>query len=162
MVFQNPNHQIFEKTVWNEQILMLKALDLVTSDTLQQCENALGKAGIKDLKDRNPFSLSHGQKRRLNVSSVIIHNPEVLLLDEPFIGQDNEGREFIRETVLEITERGGIALIVTHDPDFVSRYCDRIIFMEKGTILLDGLPSAVLERLKTIDYKEYTDVGAYH
>lgn len=158
-VFQNPNHQIFEKTVWNEQILTLKALDLVTSDTLQQCEASLEKAGINDLKDRNPFSLSHGQKRRLNVSSIIVHRPEVLLLDEPFIGQDMEGRNYIRETVLETTDRGGVALIVTHDPSFVRSHCDRAIFMEKGSILLDGSPSSVLERLETIGYKEYADLG---
>ena len=158
-VFQNPNHQIFEKTVWNEQILTLKALDLVTSETLQQCETALEKAGINDLKDRNPFSLSHGQKRRLNVSSIMVHKPEILLLDEPFIGQDTEGREFIKKTVIETVEREGIALIVTHNPNFVRSYCDRAIFMEKGSILLDGPSSSVLERLKTIGFKEFTDLG---
>ena len=159
MVFQNPNHQIFEKTVWNEQILTLKALDLDTSDLLQQCETSLERAGINSLKNRNPFSLSHGQKRRLNVSSIIVHSPEVLLLDEPFIGQDMEGREFITETVSETVERGGAALIVTHDPAFVRNHCNRAIFMENGSILLDGPPSSVLERLKSIDYKEYTDLG---
>ena len=158
-VFQNPNHQIFEKTVWNEQILTLKALDLDTFDLLQQAETSLENAGINDLKDRNPFSLSHGQKRRLNVSSIIVHKPEVLLLDEPFIGQDMEGRQFISETVSETTERGGAALIVTHDPTFVYNHCDRAIFMEDGSILLDGPPPSVLEHLKTIDYKEYADLG---
>jgi len=158
-VFQNPNHQIFEKTVWNEQILTLKALDLDTFDLLQQAETSLENAGIYNLKDRNPFSLSHGQKRRLNVSSIIVHKPEVLLLDEPFIGQDMDGRQFIREVVLETAERGGVALIVTHDPAFVRSHCDRVIFMENGSIFLDGPPSSVLERLKTIDYKEYTDLG---
>jgi energy-coupling factor transport system ATP-binding protein len=158
-VFQNPNHQIFEKTVWKEQILTIKALDLDTSDMLEQCETALEKACINDLKDRNPFSLSHGQKRRLNVSSVIVHGPEILLLDEPFIGQDIEGREYIQKTVLETTKRGGAAIIVTHEPGFVHNYCDRAIFMENGSILLDGIPPSVLNHLEAIDYKEYTDLG---
>jgi energy-coupling factor transport system ATP-binding protein len=161
MVFQNPNHQIFEKTVWKEQILTLKALDLDTSDSLQLCETALERAGINDLKDRNPFSLSHGQKRRLNMSSIIVHSPQVLLLDEPFIGQDMEGRRYIRETVSDIVERGGTVLIVTHDPTFVHNHCDRAIFMENGSILLDGPPSSVIERLKSIDYKEYADLGVH-
>jgi energy-coupling factor transport system ATP-binding protein len=158
-VFQNPNHQIFEKTVWNEQILTLKALDLDTSDMLEQCETALERAGINELQDRNPFSLSHGQKRRLNVSSIIVHSPEILLLDEPFIGQDVEGREFIKETVMKTTDRGGIALIVSHDSTFVGTYCNRVIFVENGSILLDGPPFSVLERLEHIGYKEYTDLG---
>ena len=160
-VFQNPNHQIFEKTVWKEQILTLNALDLITNDTLQQCEGLLEKAGIGDLKDRNPFSLSHGQKRRLNVSSTITHKPEVLLLDEPFIGQDVEGRDFIRENVFETTKTGGAAIIVTHDPSFVLHHCDRAIFMENGSILLDGSPSSVLERLESIGYKEFADLGVH-
>ncbi len=159
MVFQNPNHQIFEKTVWSEQILTIKSLDLDTSDLLELCETSLERAGIKGLRDRNPFSLSHGQKRRLNVSSIIVHSPEILLLDEPFIGQDAEGREFIKETVMETTERGGTALIVTHDPSFVRDHCNRVIFMENGSILLDGPPSSVLERLKSIGYEEYADLG---
>jgi energy-coupling factor transport system ATP-binding protein len=161
MVFQNPNHQIFERTVWNEQILTLKALDLDTADLLQHCETSLEKAGINDLKDRNPFSLSHGQKRRLNVSSIIVHGPEVLLLDEPFIGQDMQGREFIKENVSKTVERGGAALIVTHDSAFVHNHCDRAVFMENGTILLDGPPSSVLKRLKAIGYEEYTDLGVH-
>ncbi|KXH75865.1 MAG: hypothetical protein AM326_08485, partial [Candidatus Thorarchaeota archaeon SMTZ-45] len=158
-VFQNPNHQIFEKTVWNEQILTLESLNLVTPETLQKCEVSLDQAGIADLKDRNPFSLSHGQKRRLNVSSIAIHMPEVLLLDEPFIGQDVEGRKFIKETVFETINRGGAVLIITHDSNFVRNHCDRVIFMENGSILLDGSPTSVFERLVTIGYNEYIDSG---
>jgi energy-coupling factor transport system ATP-binding protein len=158
-VFQNPNHQIFEKTVWNEQILTIKALELDTSDMLEQSKTSLERAGLTGLNERNPFSLSHGQKRRLNVSSIIVHGPQILLLDEPFIGQDMEGREFIQETVMETVEQGGTALIVTHDPSFVRNQCDRVIFMENGSILLDGPPTSVFERLENIGYKEYVDLG---
>jgi len=158
MVFQNPNHQIFEKTVWNEQILTLKALELDTSDKLELSKASLERAGLTGLDERNPFSLSHGQKRRLNVSSIIVHGPEVLLLDEPFIGQDKEGRKFITEIVIKTVERGGAVLIVTHNPTFVRNQCDRIIFMESGSILLDGSPVQVFERLENIGYKEYASL----
>jgi energy-coupling factor transport system ATP-binding protein len=158
-VFQNPNHQIFEKTVWNEQILTIKALDLDSSDMFGECEKALERAGINTFRDRNPFSLSHGQKRRLNVSSIIVHSPEVLLLDEPFIGQDLEGREFIKETVMGTVDRGGTAIIVTHDPDFVRNHCHRTVFMEDGSILLDGPSSTVLERLEATGHEEYSNLG---
>jgi energy-coupling factor transport system ATP-binding protein len=158
-VFQNPNHQIFEKTVWNEQILTLKALELDTSDMFEHCQITLERAGLAGLHERNPFSLSHGQKRRLNVSSIIVHSPKVLLLDEPFIGQDVDGREFIKETVMETVERGGTALIVTHDSRFVLDYCSRAVFMENGSILLDGSPSSIFERLENIGYREYADLG---
>jgi energy-coupling factor transporter ATP-binding protein EcfA2 len=158
-VFQNPNHQLFEKTVWKEQNLTLESLNLVSSDTLQQSENILKRAKLGEMKERNPFSLSHGQKRRLNVSSTIVHKPEILLFDEPFIGQDQEGREFILETVRETVKEGGAALIVTHDPVFVQNYCDRAIFIENGTILLDGDSSTVLDRLESLGHKEYAELG---
>jgi energy-coupling factor transport system ATP-binding protein len=155
-VFQNPNHQIFGRTVWQEQNLVLKSLDLISSDTLQQSEHLLQNAGISEMKDRNPFSLSHGQKRRLNVSSSIVHEPKLLLLDEPFIGQDWEGCEFIIETVSKTVCDGGAAIIVTHDPVFVKEYCGRVIFMKDGAIFLDGTPSVVLERLENLGHQEYT------
>ncbi len=158
-VFQNPNHQIFEKTVWKEQILTINALEMMTLETLQQCETILERADIAEMRERNPFSLSHGQKRRLNVSSTMVHKPELLLFDEPFIGQDVEGREFIKQTMFETVEDGGAAIIVTHDPHFVANQCDRVIFMERGSILLDGSPSSVLSRLSSTGYKEFADLG---
>lgn len=158
-VFQNPNHQIFEKTVWKEQNLTLKSLDLVSFDTLQQSESILEMANLGEMKERNPFSLSHGQKRRLNVSSTTVHKPKILLLDEPFIGQDHEGREFITEIVYKTVQEGGVALIVTHDPAFVRNFCDRAIFMENATILLDGTPTTVLDRLESLGHQEYTELG---
>ncbi|MFW9816454.1 MAG: ABC transporter ATP-binding protein, partial [Candidatus Thorarchaeota archaeon] len=156
IVFQNPNHQIFEKTVWREQNLVLESLDLISSDTLQQSEILLKKAGIEEMKEKNPFSLSHGQKRRLNVSSSIVHEPKLLLMDEPFIGQDWEGCEFIIETVSKTITDGGAAIIVTHDPVFVKEYCSRVVFMQDGGILLDGKPSVVLERLESLGHQEYS------
>ena len=103
--------------------------------------------------------MSHGQKRRLNVSSTTLHKPEILLFDEPFIGQDQEGRKFIIETVHETVKEGGAALIVTHDPVFVLNFCDRAIFMENGAILLDGIPTTVLDRLESLGHQEYTELG---
>ena len=159
IVFQNPNHQIFEKTVWNEQVLTVKSLELDTSDMLAKCESALKRTGLNDLHHRNPFSLSHGQKRRLNVSSVIVHNPELLFLDEPFIGQDLEGQEFIEEVIMETAARSGMVVVVTHDPNYVRTYCNRAIFMENGSILLDGSPVSVLDQLGKIGYKDFAETG---
>jgi energy-coupling factor transport system ATP-binding protein len=155
-VFQNPNHQIFERTVWREQNLVLKSIDLISSESLQRSETLLRKAGIEEKKEKNPFSLSHGQKRRLNVSSSIVHEPKLLLLDEPFIGQDWDGCEFIIETVSKTVCDGGASIIVTHDPVFAKEYCSRVIFMKDGEIFLDGTPLVVLERLESLGHKEYS------
>jgi energy-coupling factor transport system ATP-binding protein len=152
IVFQNPNHQIFERTVWKEQILTSKILDEVSEDVLQRSKNLLQNANLGNYLDRNPFSLSHGQKRRLNMTSVLVHNPDILLLDEPFIGQDQDGRDFILNKIA-ITRA---ALIVTHNPNFVRNYCNRVIFVKNGGILLDGSPETVFQHLKEIGLTEYS------
>ncbi len=153
IVFQNPNTQIFEKTVWREYTLTREVLGLTDSVDL---EVQLKEAGLADLKSRNPFSLSHGQKRRLNLCSATVHNPELYLFDEPFTGQDEDGRDFILRIIARRASTGGACVVATHDPSFAAQYCSRLIFMENGSILLDGPPRPVLQRLRAIGRSEYS------
>jgi energy-coupling factor transport system ATP-binding protein len=159
VVFQNPNHQIFERTVWKEQLLTSEILDEMNEDASEKSTKLLESANLGNFLDRNPFSLSHGQKRRLNITSTLVHSPTILLLDEPFIGQDQDGRDFISNVITETAREGGAVLVVTHDPTFARNYCNRIIFVENGSILLDGSPETVLHRLKEIGHSEYSDLG---
>jgi energy-coupling factor transport system ATP-binding protein len=155
VVFQNPNHQIFERTVWKEQILTSEILGETTEDTVERAKNFLHSAHLNQFLTQNPFSLSHGQKRRLNITSSIAHSPDILLLDEPFIGQDQDGRDFILKVITDIT---GAVLVVTHNPIFAKNYCNRAIFVENGSILLDGTPNSVLQRLEEIGHSEYSEL----
>jgi energy-coupling factor transport system ATP-binding protein len=159
VVFQNPNHQIFERTVWKEQILTTELLNDVHEKSIERSTNLLNSANLGSFLDRNPFSLSHGQKRRLNITASIAHSPHILLLDEPFIGQDKEGREFISSKIVEIASENGAVLVVTHNPNFAKNYCNRVIFIENGSILVDGPPETVLKRLEEIGHSEYSKVG---
>jgi energy-coupling factor transport system ATP-binding protein len=159
VVFQNPNHQIFERTVQREQHLVFDVLDSLDEVPSERSEDVLLAAGLADLKERNPFSLSHGQKRRLNVSSVTVHEPLVYLFDEPFIGQDEIGQNFITQTIRKRGESGGAAILVTHDSTVATSLCNRLVFMERGSVLLDGSPKIVLDRLREIGYGEYADLG---
>jgi energy-coupling factor transport system ATP-binding protein len=155
IVFQNPTHQIFETTVWKEQNLTATILGNSGEETTERSRELLQAANLENYLGRNPFSLSHGQKRRLNVTSILTHSPEILLLDEPFIGQDKDGREFILN---EIASVNGASLIVTHNPNFAKKYCNRIIFVKNGKIFLDGSPEAVLKHLDDIGYSEYLEM----
>ncbi len=154
-VFQNPNHQIFEKTVWNEQTLAFRVCGGLDSNAVASCEDALMRAELKRLKDQNPFSLSHGQKRRLNIASVTAHQPDLYLFDEPFIGQDDIGREYVVNVVRSAIERGGAAVIVTHDIPFALANCNRLVFLEQGKIMLDGAPLSVVSTLKRLGRHDY-------
>jgi energy-coupling factor transport system ATP-binding protein len=158
VVFQNPNHQIFERTVWKEHTLGLEVLGHDIEDYSVTAEQTLDQVGLLDMRERNPFSLSHGQKRRLNVSSVTIHKPKVFLFDEPFIGQDAEGRRIISQKMEDHVKTKGTCIVVTHDPIFARQFCNRIIFMDKGSILLDGPPHSVLSSLENMGRTEYTTV----
>ena len=158
IVFQNPNHQIFEKTVWGEQTLTLRALNIDDEAHLAIAKALLKEAHLDDLVQRNPFSLSHGQKRRLNITAILSHNPKALLLDEPFVGQDRTGREFIANVIQRHVSRGGAVVVVTHDMEYALASCSRILFLEEGSVLLDGPPSAVLKQLGTLNYTEYMEL----
>ena len=155
VVFQNPNHQIFERTVLREQNLTLEALEMDDAEHLEKSASLLLKAGLEVFEKKNPFSLSHGQKRRLNVTSVLAHQPDLLLLDEPFIGQDSEGRQFMIEEILQRVSAGSAAVVVTHDSSFAVTCCTRIVFMQEGSILLDGVPEVVFRQLGNIGKSEY-------
>ena len=158
VVFQNPNHQIFERTVWKEQILTSEILNEVHEASIERSTDLLNSANLGNFLTRNPFSLSHGQKRRLNITSSIAHTPRILLLDEPFIGQDHDGREFISNAIADTANANGAALVVTHDPNFAKNNCNRVIFVENGSILLDGSPETVLQRLEEIGHSEYSEL----
>jgi energy-coupling factor transport system ATP-binding protein len=159
VVFQNPNHQIFERTVWKEQILTSEILNEIHEASIERSTNLLNSVNLGTFLNRNPFSLSHGQKRRLNITSSIAHVPRILLLDEPFIGQDQDGCEFISNIIIETASANGAALVVTHNPNFAKNYCNRVIFVENGSILLDGSPDTVLQRLVEIGHSEYSEIG---
>ncbi|MEM2143393.1 MAG: ATP-binding cassette domain-containing protein [Candidatus Thorarchaeota archaeon] len=159
VVFQNPNHQLFERTVWRDQNLATETLGLDGRVLAEESERLLGRSGLLPLRDRSPFSLSHGQKRRLNLTSTIYYGPSVYLLDEPTVGQDRTGREFLDELLTAHTLRGGVSIVVTHDPLFVRRTCSRLVFMDRGRILMDGPTGLVMERLRMTGRTEYTDAG---
>ena len=157
VVFQNPNHQIFETTVWREQTLGIDIFELQEEEALGRANKFMVVAGLADTRTRNPFSLSHGQKRRLNISSIMVHEPELLLLDEPFIGQDVEGRKFVQSVIHSTVSRGGSAVVVTHDSQFAAQFCDRLVFIDNGRILLDGMPADVMKQLGKLGRSEYVN-----
>ena len=124
IVFQNPNHQIFENTVLKEVEFAPKNFKVGT-DT----DYLLKKAGLTPYKDSNPFKLSYGEKRRLNIVSVLSYHPDILLLDEPFIGQDYENVQKIMDLV-----KGTTSVIVLHDPFIAEMFCNRIYELKGGEL----------------------------
>jgi energy-coupling factor transport system ATP-binding protein len=124
MIFQNPNHQIFENTVYREAVFAPQNFNIDS-----QVDQILEEAGLFQYREKNPFRLSYGEKRRLNIASVLSYAPEVILLDEPFIGQDYENVGKIMEML-----HGKTCIIVLHDPFIAQTFCDRIFELKGGSL----------------------------
>lgn len=155
LVFQNPNHQIFENTVWQEASLPADFLLPGDVKNDSEIESWLHYFELYPYKELLPFSLSLGEKKRLTLVSVLGYHPQILLLDEPLIGQDYHRTDLFWKAVSAHSQRGGVTLIVCHEPDFVQEFCDRILFFDQGRLLVDGPTPRAFEQIEAHGFQEY-------
>ena len=106
-------------------------------------------------RDKNPFSLSLGEKKRLTVVSVLAYGPKLLILDEPLVGQDYQRMSRLMATIRRHQEQGGATLMVCHEPSVVEAYCQRILFLEQGRVLVDAPKAKAFETLYRNGYSDY-------
>jgi len=147
LVFQYPEHQLFETTVINDVQFGPKNLGLPQLEVELRSFNALKMTGISDdLLDVSPFVLSGGQKRRVAIAGVLAMQPEMLVLDEPAAGLDPAGREEILGLLKKLHSENNITIIlVSHSMDDIAKYVDRMLVMNKGRIVLDGKPAHIFQ-----------------
>ena len=156
MVFQYPEYQLFAETVFNDVAFGLKNYNpSATSEEVEKAvKNALEEVGLnyEEIKDKSPFELSGGQKRRVAIAGVIVTRPEVLVLDEPAAGLDPKGkRDFIKLLKKLHGEFVKTIVIVSHDMDIVSENCNKIAVFKDGEVLSVGSPIEIFgekERVK--------------
>lgn len=154
LVFQYPEHQLFEETVYKDIAFGPKNLGLDKDEIHLRVKEAMDAVGLdyEDLKDRSPFELSGGQKRRVAIAGVIAMKPKVLVLDEPTAGLDPHGRDEILGEVKELFENGGITIIlVSHSMEDVAKMVDRILVMHNGKIVMDGPTREVFKRADELE-----------
>ncbi len=135
-IFQNPENMIFRPTLKEELLYGPKNFGLQKGLKDSYITKLLGLVGKED-PQKNPFHLSWGQKRRLNLSSIFIYNPEIILLDEPFIGQDQKTIDSLIETLYIENKRGKTIIISSHDYHLLLKYTKRIIELNKDGTLRD-------------------------
>lgn len=153
LVFQYPEHQLFETTVINDVQFGPKNLGLPQLEIEMRSFEALKMVGIGDeLLDVSPFALSGGQKRRVAIAGILAMKPEVLVLDEPVAGLDPSGRDEILGLLKRLHDDNNITVIlVSHSMDDIARYVDRMLVMNKGEIVLDGKPAKVFQFEKELE-----------
>ena len=155
MVFQYPEYQLFAETVFEDVAFGLKNFfpHLSEIEVQERVQDALTLVGLdyQKIKDKSPFELSGGQKRRVAIAGVIVTRPEVLVLDEPAAGLDPVGkREFIRLLHTLHSSFVKTIIIVSHDMNLVSENCTRAVVFEKGKIVLDGAPKDIFSDAKKV------------
>jgi energy-coupling factor transport system ATP-binding protein len=139
MVFQHPHQQIFERTVRRD-------LEIDGALDESQLATALASARLSGLADAPPQSLSLGEQRRLTVLAAVRGAPDLLLLDEPFIGQDRDNVTWIVEQIRQARDRGAMSCLVTHDIPMANALCDRLLYLGDQAIL--GTPDDVFNQLR--------------
>ncbi len=154
LVFQYPEHQLFEETVYEDIAFGPKNLGLNKDEVEARVKDAMGFTGLEfeRLKDRSPFELSGGQKRRVAIAGVLAMKPEVLILDEPTAGLDPRGRDEILREIQEIYIKEGTTIIlVSHSMEDIAKLVNRIIVMHKGKIKMDGEPKKIFKHSEELE-----------
>lgn len=145
LVFQYPENQLFEMTVYKDVAFGPHNMKLSEEEINERVEWALDLVGLdKQYYEKSPFDLSGGQKRRVALAGVLAMRPEVLILDEPAAGLDPQGRDELFERIAALRDRTGMAVIlVSHSMDDVAQYVDRILVMDHGKLRYDDTPAEV-------------------
>ena len=142
LVFQNPEHQFLTDTAYDEIAYSLMSRGIVDPEQVRtQVEDWLERLELSDFAKTHPFALSAGKKRRLGVATMLVCQPQVLLVDEPTYGQDKEMTQTLMQVMESIRAQGVTVVMITHDMRLVQEFASRVLVMAEGKILYEGDPA---------------------
>lgn len=154
MVFQNPDNQIVSSIVEEDVAFGVENLGVPSQECRKRVDEALKTVGMYDYRLKTPSKLSGGQKQRVAVAGIIAMKPRCIILDEPTAMLDPIGRKEVIDTVIKLNKQEGITVVlITHYMDEAVK-ADRVVVMEKGSIMLDGTPSEVFSNVEKM--KQYS------
>ena len=139
MVFQNPEDQFIKNSVYDELMFSLKRVKISDEEKEERINDMLARFSLEKEKEKSPFELSQGQKRRLSVADMLLTNQQILFLDEPTYGQDSENRHELMRDMQNLARNGITIIMITHDLGLVRQYATRVIEIEKGKVIKDLL-----------------------
>ncbi len=138
-VFQNPNHQIFCTTVRAELEVAPKNFGFSDEETKKAIDDVVELMGIEGELDKHPLSLDYTTKKIITIASVLVFNPEILIMDEPTGGLDEVGRRMLTKIINMMHDKGHTVIMISHDMDYVAENSQRIVVMSQGQIIGDGV-----------------------
>ena len=143
-VLQNPNQMISTTMIFDEVALGLKLRGIAEDEIKKRVLAALKTCGLYEFRHWPISALSFGQKKRVTIASILVLNPEIILLDEPTAGQDQRNYTEIMNFLDELNQKGHTIIMITHDMQLMLDYSDRAVVMLDGKILVDKTPAEVL------------------
>jgi energy-coupling factor transport system ATP-binding protein len=145
-VFQNPDEQIFTDSVEDELRFGPRNLNKGSEYTDGIVEEVLQDIGLHKYREVWPKYLSKGERQRLAMGSIITMEPDVVIVDEPTTGQDWRETLWIMDLLRKLNQKGKTIIIITHNMEIVTRYCNRVLVMSQGELILDGTPKEIFTR----------------
>lgn len=147
MVFQFPEYQLFSETVLKDVMFGPKNFGFSDQEAEEKAKECLKKVGLNEsYYSRSPFELSGGEKRRVAIAGIIASNPSILVLDEPTVGLDPNGRKEILDLVEKIHQEGTTIIIVTHDMETVMNYANKVVVLKDSKYLGTMTPSELFNK----------------
>ncbi len=137
-VFQYPEHQFITSSCYDEIAFSLKSEKFEESEKKHRVEKVLELLELTEFTERNPLNLSMGQKRRLSIATMLVKDLEVLILDEPFTGQDGKNISKLMDIIQKINNNNLTILIITHDLHIASKYFNKVMLMDNGELVFYG------------------------
>jgi cobalt/nickel transport system ATP-binding protein len=144
LVFQNPDVQLFNPTVFDEVAYGPLQLRWEKNELLGKVNDMLAFMSIDHIKDRPPYHLSGGEKKRVALASALVLDPEVLLLDEPTSSLDPKSQSQIVDLIQQWKGTAKTVITATHQLEIVEDIADRVVILESGTVIANGSPAEIL------------------
>ena len=153
LVFQYPEHQLFESDVLSDVCFGPMNQGLSREEAEKEARKALAHVGFKEeYFNKSPFELSGGQKKRVAIAGVLAMNPKILILDEPTAGLDPKGRDDILDQIQLLHKMRGITIIlVSHSMEDIAKYVERLVVMNHGEAVFDDTPRKVFSHYQELE-----------
>ncbi len=151
LVFQNPDHQLFSETVFEEVAFSMRNLGYPEETIRKRVKFILETLDLGAYAEASPFMLSGGERKRVALASVLVSDPKHIILDEPTIGQDYQQKDRLRNFIIQMNSQGRTVVIVTHDIEFVVDCKPRVILVSKGSILADNSYDSILSDRELVE-----------
>lgn len=154
MVFQYPEYQLFAETVYEDVAFGAKNVGVKGEELDERVRSAIEMVGLdyETVKDRSPFDLSGGQKRRVALAGVLAMRPKVLILDEPTAGLDPRGKREILDLITRIkSELCPTVVMISHNMDEVAEYCQKIAVLADGELKLVATPAELFSSAELLE-----------